>query len=302
MLELPSGTVIYESNAIAEYLARTTQHSNSLVGSGAFEEASIAQWVLIAATGNWPHAGKIAYNTFGMAFDLEAYNNAVKGIKDQVKMLNTALQGKQWLVGGRITLADIAQFTSLIVPFSFVLDGGFRKAMPNVSAWFERISKHEAVIKVCGNIKMCEKMIKPVDTSKLAKVEVKAAIVEQKVTAPKETPKEEVKAANEDEFDPFADEEEDEEAEKAKMERMKEIAKTAKSHGKVVIGKSIIIYEVKPWGEETDLDALAKKVLEIEMDGLLWKTEYKKEPIAYGVFKLIIGAVVEDLKVSTDEL
>lgn len=38
------------------------------------------------------------------------------------------------------------------------------------------------------------------------------------------------------------------------------------------------------------------------MDGLFWKTEYKKEPIAYGVFKLIIGAVVEDLKVSTDDV
>lgn len=36
------------------------------------------------------------------------------------------------------------------------------------------------------------------------------------------------------------------------------------------------------------------------MDGLSWKTEYKKEPIAYGVFKLVIGAVVEDAKVSTD--
>ena len=38
------------------------------------------------------------------------------------------------------------------------------------------------------------------------------------------------------------------------------------------------------------------------MDGLFWKTEYKKEPIAYGVFKLIIGSVVEDAKVSTDDL
>lgn len=38
------------------------------------------------------------------------------------------------------------------------------------------------------------------------------------------------------------------------------------------------------------------------MDGLLWKTEYKKEPIAYGVHKLLIGCVVEDEKVSTDDL
>ena len=31
-----------------------------------------------------------------------------------------------------------------------------------------------------------------------------------------------------------------------------------------------------------------------------WKTEYKKEPVAYGVFKIVIGAVVKDEKVYTD--
>lgn len=50
------------------------------------------------------------------------------------------------------------------------------------------------------------------------------------------------------------------------------------------------------------MDALAKEILKIEMDGLVWKTEYKKEPIAYGVFKLHIGCVIEDEKVSTDDL
>ena len=50
------------------------------------------------------------------------------------------------------------------------------------------------------------------------------------------------------------------------------------------------------------MDALAAEILKIEMDGLTWKTEYKKEPIAYGVFKLLIGCVVEDDKVSTDDL
>lgn len=38
------------------------------------------------------------------------------------------------------------------------------------------------------------------------------------------------------------------------------------------------------------------------MDGLLWKTEFKKEPIAFGIFKIIIGATVEDEKVSVDDL
>ena len=59
---------------------------------------------------------------------------------------------------------------------------------------------------------------------------------------------------------------------------------------------------MKPYEAETNLDELAKKILEISMEGLFWKSEYKKAPIAYGVEKLIIGAVVEDAKVSTDDL
>ena len=58
--------------------------------------------------------------------------------------------------------------------------------------------------------------------------------------------------------------------------------------------------EVKPCDDETDLDALASRILAVEIDGLVWKTEYKKEPIAYGIFKLIIGFVIEDEKVSVD--
>lgn len=92
------------------------------------------------------------------------------------------------------------------------------------------------------------------------------------------------------------------EEEKAVAEKAKKKADEGKKKKAPPVAKSLILYEVKPWGEETDLDELAKKILAIEMDGLLWKTQYKKEPIAYGVFKLLIGATVEDDKVSTDDL
>jgi elongation factor 1-beta len=59
---------------------------------------------------------------------------------------------------------------------------------------------------------------------------------------------------------------------------------------------------VKPYEAETDLDELFKKVRTIEMEGLVWKEEYKKEPIAFGVHKLVVGCVIEDEKVSTDDL
>ena len=47
---------------------------------------------------------------------------------------------------------------------------------------------------------------------------------------------------------------------------------------------------------------MARDILAITMDGLYWKTEYRKEPVAYGIFKIIIGVTVEDEKVSVDGL
>lgn len=62
------------------------------------------------------------------------------------------------------------------------------------------------------------------------------------------------------------------------------------------------MFEVKPADSDTNLDDLAKRILDIKMDGLYWKTEYKKEPVAFGIYKLIIGVTVEDEKVSVDGL
>jgi len=38
------------------------------------------------------------------------------------------------------------------------------------------------------------------------------------------------------------------------------------------------------------------------MDGLLWRVDYKKVPVAYNIKKLQMGCVIEDEKVSTDDL
>ena len=93
------------------------------------------------------------------------------------------------------------------------------------------------------------------------------------------------------------------EAKKALAEQ-KAKATAAKTKGgkEGLIAKSLLLFEVKPWEVETDLDELAKKIFAIQKDGLFWKTEYKKEPIAYGIHKLIVGCVCEDEKISIDDL
>ena len=61
--------------------------------------------------------------------------------------------------------------------------------------------------------------------------------------------------------------------------------------------------EVKPVDDTTNLDDLAKKLFsEITQEGLFWKTEYRKDPVAFGIFKLIVGFSQEDEKVSVDDI
>ncbi|KAJ2490780.1 Elongation factor 1-beta [Coemansia sp. RSA 2050] len=98
-----------------------------------------------------------------------------------------------------------------------------------------------------------------------------------------------------------SDDEEDEEAEKVKAQRLAEY-QAKKAAKPAVIAKSLLALDVKPWEAETDLDELERLIRTIEMDGLLWNKESKRAPIAYGVNKIIMAAVIEDAKVSTDEI
>ena len=66
---------------------------------------------------------------------------------------------------------------------------------------------------------------------------------------------------------------------------------------------SLIIFEVKPLDDTTNLDDMAKRIFAMKKDGLIWKTgDYKKVPVAFGIFKLIIGFSCEDAKVSVDQV
>jgi len=61
------------------------------------------------------------------------------------------------------------------------------------------------------------------------------------------------------------------------------------------------LLDVKPWDDETDMKEMERLVRTIQMDGLLWGAS-KLVPLAYGIMKLQICCVIEDDKVSVDEL
>lgn len=108
------------------------------------------------------------------------------------------------------------------------------------------------------------------------------------------------KPAPDDDVDLFGSDDDDEEAEKIKEERVKAYAEK-KSKKPALIAKSSILLDVKPWDDETDMKEMEKAVRSIKMDGLLWGVS-KLIPLAYGIKKLQILCVIEDDKVSVDEL
>jgi len=84
------------------------------------------------------------------------------------------------------------------------------------------------------------------------------------------------------------------------MKARAEAAKGAKAKD-VKVAKTNMILDVKGWDETTDLKKLEEEIRKIEMDGLVWGASGLEE-VGYGIKKLRITVVVEDDKVSVDEL
>merc|ERR1711884_762979 len=107
---------------------------------------------------------------------------------------------------------------------------------------------------------------------------------------------------DDDDVDLFgSDEEEDDEEKKRITEERLKAYHGKKSKQPALSAKTSVLLDVKPWDDETDMDAMLAAVKTIEMEGLVWGAN-KLVPVGYGIQKLQVMCVVEDAKVSIDEL
>merc|ERR1712227_883117 len=109
-------------------------------------------------------------------------------------------------------------------------------------------------------------------------------------------------ADDDDDVDLFGSDEEEDDEEKKRIteERLKAYAEK-KAKKPALIAKTSVLFDVKPWDDETDMDAMKESVKSIEMEGLVWGAT-KLVPVGYGINKLQIMCTVEDEKVSIEEL
>ena len=108
---------------------------------------------------------------------------------------------------------------------------------------------------------------------------------------------------DDDDVDLFGSSDEEEESADAKRIREERLAAyhAKKSKKPALIAKTSVLLDCKPWDDETDMNKMLKEIKTIKMDGLVWGAS-KLVPVGYGINKLQIICVVEDEKVSIDEL
>jgi len=203
--------------------------------------------------------------------------NAASGLQ----ALDGHLADKSYIGGYIPTQADV----TVLKAMSGAPGGGYVNAL----RWFKHISSFVAA-----------------ETDKFGKADFEVVVAggaaPKAAAAPARPAKkvvEEEEEEDEDDFDMFgSDDEVDEEAEKIKAERLAAYAEK-KSKKPALIAKSNVILDIKPWDDETDIAEMERLIRTIEKEGLLWGKAERK-PIAYGIFKLTISAVVEDDKISVD--
>jgi len=205
VLETPEGC-IFESNAIARHVAR--QNGSKIYGADSFQASQIDQWIDFAANEIDLPAAAWLYPILDIVPENREATNKAKGdIRKVLGLLNQHLQTRTFLVGERVSLADIVVAMSVYRLYVMVLDPGFRKGWHHLNRWFQTLVHQPQFSSVIGEVHLAEKM-------QVAKAAA------PKTAAPKEKPaqpkKEQRKPAPQEEK---KDEEEEEDLDGTKEEK-----------------------------------------------------------------------------------
>lgn len=198
-LETKDGNTIIESNAIAYYVS-----NDQLKGTTPLDQALVIQWLSFADNEIVPSAYTWVLPALGA---LQANKQSIERAKVDtnkiLNFLNDHLLTRTFLVGERITLADIVVSCSLLQLYQYVLEPSVRTPYTNVNRWFTTLINQKQFKNVLGDVKLCDKAITLETAPKKAAENTAKKDKKEKAVKQEKAPKKEV------EPDLGGDEEED---------------------------------------------------------------------------------------------
>ena len=162
-LETPQGN-ISESISIETFLAN--KFRPDLLGSNILERAKVNQWIEFGSCEIQKCLQEIIYPIFNWKeLNKEMSDNANKKLNQNVKILEKQLKhGKKYILGDKITLADIVLFRYLRYFMMLHFPENLRNSLlPKVTKWFENIMKSPEAIEAYGRTILCKKQLRPLN-------------------------------------------------------------------------------------------------------------------------------------------
>ncbi|RAO66849.1 uncharacterized protein BHQ10_002861 [Talaromyces amestolkiae] len=208
---------------------------------------------------------------------LDIQNDSISEVVKKRALLNTWVTTRSYIVSFTPTQADVSVF-------KVVTTAPDPAKYPHAARWYKHIASYESEFATLPG-----DPLKPYTT-------YGPDIIEDKTAATTSGDN------DEEEEDLFGSDEEEEDPEAIRLREERLAAYKEKKAAKPQpSAKSIVTLEVKPWDDETDMDALEASVRSIEKDGLVWGAS-KLVAVGFGIKKLQINLVVQDEKVSTLDL
>ncbi|KAI1384040.1 glutathione S-transferase [Hypoxylon trugodes] len=138
---------LWESGAIIQYIVEQYDVNKTLTYDTLKEKHLLNQYLQFQMSGQGPYFGVAAWFNIlhqeKVPSAIERYNAQLKRV---LGVLNTCLEGKQWLVGDKMTYADLS-----FMPWNHRVDSVILCApedkfvgYPNVQAWHERMVERPA--------------------------------------------------------------------------------------------------------------------------------------------------------------
>jgi len=182
---------LYESNAMARYMAGL-RADTGLLGRSHYESGQVDQWTHWSGNELDAAVGCLVYPIMGyMQYNKKTAETARADVLAGLALLNKHLLHQTFLVGERVTLADIVVVCSLMNAFKLALDSATRAAFPNVNRWFLTCVNQPQFRAVVGEVALCEKAPQMDKPKEEKKKEEKPKEEKKKEEKPKEKPKKE---------------------------------------------------------------------------------------------------------------
>ena len=159
-LETEKGN-ISQTNAIINYLCQ--KYKPDLLGQNSFEKAKINQWIEFSNCEINRCNKSIIYPIFGWNnFVKEDFDRDNNKIKEYLKLIEKQLENNEYIIGNKITVADIKLFASIRFLMMLHFPEPMRnKLFPKTNKWFEKIMNTPEAIKAYGRTILCKNIMKP---------------------------------------------------------------------------------------------------------------------------------------------